>query len=207
MFLCLFPGGRQASTAASRKALWQSIQYCMFCGSFTAPLMMEMLQFCKIQQHPSEVPSSSICMGTPSKGALQPGIKHYRHSKDMHLSAFVSVNLPTSTGANLATKFDFKYLGNTACTQQNNYFKQDAISFSCRIFMLLRCFINNRGKIVNKKGLGFSWTHRQFQSRWMLPKMLLYCAFSCHPSKVTDTPQRSVIQASDVMENLCFQRL
>lgn len=137
---------------------------------------METLQFCKIQQHQSEVPPSSIPAGTPSKGALQPRVKHYWHSRDMHLSAFVSVNLPTSTGANLAGKFSFKYPGNTACTQQNNYFKQDAISFSCRIFMLPRCFINNRGKIVNKKGLGFSWTHRLFQSCRRLPKMLLHCA-------------------------------
>lgn len=115
---------------------------------------MEMLLFCKMQQHQSEVPSSSIPEGTPSKGALQHKVKHYRHSRDMHSSAFVSVNLPISTGPNLDGKFGFEYPGNRACTQQNIYFKQDAISSSCRIFMLLRCFINNRGKIVNKKGIG-----------------------------------------------------
>lgn len=135
---------------------------------------MEMLQFCKTQQHQSS--SSSIPAGTPSKGALQPRVKHYRHSRDLHLSAFVSINLPKSTGANLAGKFSFEYPRNTACTQQNNYFKQDAISFSCTIFMLLWCFINNRGKLVNKKGLGFLWTHRLFQSCRTMPKVLFYCA-------------------------------
>lgn len=162
----LFPSQKKCSCACFQEVGRQALQPAgRLCGNSLniacsvaalLPLVMETLQFCKIQQHQSEVPPSSIPAGSPSKGALQPRVKHYWHSRDMHLSAFVSVNLPISTGANLAGKFSFKYPGNTACTQQNNYFKQDAISFSCRIFMLPRCFINNRGKIVNKKGLGFS---------------------------------------------------